>query len=274
MGAELDGAIGWHDPAPIQEFAFQQAADQGSAADLEQNVLGSQAEAGLIFTIGEDLFHFLQSCGRNHKAELAAGAIFGMPGPASQTEAVHGDGRDAVLLHLKLDAGVDGTALIFGHGENGTGNQFLQLILGNGNAAADADIRQLRIIVGILCGNGKGSVAGTDGNLVALVHHHGDGTLGEPADNVAKKSGRQDALTGIGHICVYDIGNTGFHIVAGKAQLLAGLAEDTLQDRQTAFRGYCPSGNIQTLNQQTFFTGKTHSRLPFLFINKNIYISR
>ena len=190
--------------------------------------------------------------------------LFGMPGAPGKTEAVYGDGGDPILLHLELDTGMDGAALIFGDGKDGAADQLLQLALGDPDGTAGVDVGQFGLIFGRLGGDGKGSVAGTDGDLEAVVHHHGDGTLRQTADNVAEEPGGEDAFAGVGDLRFDLVGNGGFHIIAGQVQTHTCLAEDTLDDGKTALLSNSPACNIQALDQHAFFTGKTHSQFPFV----------
>ena len=57
-----------------------------------------------------------------------------MISPAGQTEAVDGDARNGVVLHLEADAGVDGTGLIFGDGEDSAADERFQGVLGDADA--------------------------------------------------------------------------------------------------------------------------------------------
>ena len=231
-------------------------------------MLGSQRECGIIVHIGQDLLHFLQAGGRHDEAQFTAGLLIRMETAAGQTEAVHGDGGDGGIGDLKLDTGMDGAALIFTDGKNRAGDQFLQLVLRDADGSAGVDIGQIGVIVSTLSGNGEGCVACTDGHLVALVHHNGDGAFGQAADNVAKELSGQDALAGVGDLSFHIIGNRGFHVIAGEADAQTCLAQDTFDGGQTALLGDGAACNVQALNQHTFFTGKTHIQFPFLVKNR------
>ena len=135
-----------------------------------------------------------------------------------------------------------------------------------------AHIRQLRIILGGLGGNGKGSIARPDGDLIILVHHHGHQPLRQAADNVAEQLCREDALPHVGHVRIDLIGDGGFHIITGEAQSLSGLAEDSFNDGKTALLGDSTSCDVQSRDQHIFFTGKTHSQNPFFLILFNIFL--
>ena len=187
-----------------------------------------------------------------------------MVGPPGQSEAVHGNSGDGIVGYFKLDAGVDGPALIFRYGKNGAGNQLLQLTLGDGHRPPAVDIRQLRIILGGFGGDGEGGVACPDGDLVVLPNHHGDRPLRQTADNVAEKLSWQNTLAGVGHIRFDIIGNGGLHIISGKTQSHLCLAENTLDNAEAALLRHGASGDIQACNQHTFFTGKAHGLHPFL----------
>ena len=225
-------------------------------------MLGTQGEGGVLFGIGQDLFHFLQACGGNDEAQGAAQGFLGMPGAAGQTETVHGDGRNGVVSHFELDAGMDGTALILGDGKNGAGDQLLQSGLGDLDGLALIDVGQVGVILGTFSGNVERCVAGTDGDLVVVVDNDGDRALGQAADDIAKELGRQDALTGIGDFGVDLVGDGSLHIVAGQMQAVTGLAQDAFDDRQAALLSNRSACDIQALNQHAFFTGKAHSSSP------------
>ena len=195
-----------------------------------------------------------------------------MIGAPGQPEAVHGYRGDGIIGHLEFYAGVDGPTLIFGHGKNGAGNQILQLALRQHHRTAAVYVRQLRVILGGFGGNGERGIACPNGNLVILAYHHGHRAFRQSADDVAEELGREDALAGIGHIRFDIIGNGGFHIVAGKAQPYLGTAQNTLDDGKTALLSDGSSGDIQSRNQHTFFTGKTHGQHPFLLsIQRYLY---
>ena len=235
-------------------------------------MLGAKGEGGVFLAVGENLLHFLQSRGRHHKFHGSAGILLRVEGAPGQTKAVHGDGGDGIPGDLELDAGVNGSALILRHGKNGAGDQVFQLTLGDQHRTAVVDIRQLGVVLGSLRGDGEGGVAGADGDLVCLIHHHGDRSLRQAADNVAEEPGRENAPAGIGNLGLDVIGDSGFHIIACETQTVARDAEDALDHSQIAFLGHSAACNVQTLNQQIFFTGKTHGGHPFLLKIKDIFI--
>ena len=173
-----------------------------------------------------------------------------MVGPPGQPEAVHGHGGNGGIGDLKFDTVMDGPGLIVGHGENGAGDQLLQLVLRDQDGPAVIDIGKLRVVLRVFRGNIEGGKAGTDGDLVAaFVHHHGDGALRQPPDNVSEELGGKDAGAGLHHIGIDVVGNAGFHIVAGERNAHTGLAEDPFDQAQTAFDSYGSGGNIQALQQ-------------------------
>ena len=191
-----------------------------------------------------------------------------MVGPSCQTEAVHSHGGYGGIGNLKLHAVVDGPGLIVGHGKDGAGNQLLQFVLRNQNGPSVIHIGQLRIILGAFGRNGKGGKARPDGYLIlGFVHHHGDGTLRQTPDNVAKELGRQNAGAGLHHISVNVIGNAGFHIVAGERDTVTSLAENAFNETQTALYSHRSGGYVESLQQCVFFTGKAHGKTSFL-LNK------
>ena len=235
-------------------------------------MLGAQGEGGIFLAVGENLLHFLQGGGRHHKFHGSAGVLLRVEGAPGQTESVHGDGGDGIPGDLELDAGVNGSALILRHGKNGAGDQVFQLSLRDQHRTAVVDIRQLGVVLCGFRGDGKGGIAGADGYLIALVHHHGDRPLRQTADDIPEEPCRENAPAGIGNLGLDVIGDGGFHIIAGEAQTVARDAEDTLDHRQIAFLGHSAACNVQTLNQQVFFTGKTHGGHPFLLKIKDIFI--
>ena len=187
-----------------------------------------------------------------------------MVGAPCQPEAVHGNGGDGIIGNLKLDAGVDGPSLIFRHSEDGAGNQLLQLALGDRHRPAAVHVRQLRVVLGGLGGDGEGGVARPDGDLIILPHHHGDGAFRQTADNIAEQLGGQNALTRVGDLRFNVIGDGSLHIITCQAQAHFGLAEDALDDCEAALLCHGASRDIQAGNQHTFFTGETHGLHPFL----------
>ena len=221
-------------------------------------MLRTQRKGRVILHVRKDFLHFLQSGGGNHEIQLPSSALLRVEGAPGKPEPVHGYGGDGVIRYLKFHTGVNGTPLIFADSENGAGNQLLQLVLGNINFPSIAHVRQLRIILGGLGGNGKGSVPCPDGDFIVLVHHHGHRSLRQTADDIAEQLRREDALTHVGHVRVDFIGNGGFHIITGQAQSLSGLAEDSFDDGQTALLGDGTTRNVQSRDQHIFFTGKTH----------------
>jgi hypothetical protein len=48
-------------------------------------------------------------------------------------------------------------------------------------------------------------------------------------------------------------------------------AEDALDDGEAGLLSHGSGGNIQSLNQHAFFTGKAHRQTPSLFLMKKIY---
>ena len=197
-----------------------------------------------------------------------------MVGAARQTETVHGDGGDGIVGNFKFHAGVDGAGLIFADRENGAGNQLLQSVLRYPDGVTGIDVRQIGIVVGALGGNGEGGKARPDGDLEVFIHHHGDRPFGQTADNVTEQSGGQNARARVADLRFNQIGNGGFHIVAGKGDAGTGPAEDPLNGGKTALLRHGSSGNIQSLHQGIFFTGKSHNKLPSCLIMIEIYIHR
>ena len=195
-----------------------------------------------------------------------------MVGAPGQPEAVHRHGGDGIGGDLKFHAVVDGPGLVVRHGENGAGDQLLQLVLRDADGVAGAHIRQVGVLVGGFGADGKGGEAGADGHPVVVIHHHGDAALGKPADDVAEQSGRQHALAAVSHIGFDLIGDGGFHIVAGEGQTGTRPAEDALDGRQAALLSHRSARNIQPLQQGIFFTGKTHCNLPSCLNIIDIYI--
>ena len=263
IGHQLYGAVGGDHLTPIQEIAIQQTADQGGIADLVQNVLRSQGEGCIFIGIGKDLFHFLQALCRHNIAQAAANGTFCVPGTASQTETVHGNGGNAIVLHLELDTGQHRAALIDRNGKDRTADQILQCVLGNVNGTAAVNVRQLRVILGTFCTDSKGSVTAADRYLIILIHHDGNRTFRQAADDISKESCGQDAGTDLGNFGIDLVRNGSFHIIAGKGQAVSGSAENALQNSQTALLCNGTACNIQALHQHTFFTGKTHKHFPF-----------
>ena len=187
-----------------------------------------------------------------------------MEGPPGQTEAVHGDGGNPVLLHLELDAGVNGPGLIFRHGKNRAGNHVFQGVLGDPDGFSRVDVRQVGVIVGRLGGNGERCITGPDGHLEALVHHHGHRSLRQAADDVAEEPGRQDALAGVGHVGGDQVADGRLHVIAGEAQAVSGPAENAFDGGKAALLCDGTARDIQAADQHTFFTGKAHIHSPCL----------
>ena len=185
-----------------------------------------------------------------------------MIGAPCQPEAIHRHSSDGIIGDLELHAVVDGACLIVRHGEDGAGDKLFEFVLRNADGVAAADIRQVGVFVGGFCADGKGGVAGADGHMVLLVHHNGDGSFGQAANDVTEQLG-EDALALVGDIGGNLIGNGSFHIVAGKGDAAASLTENTLDGRQGAFLRHSAPGNVQPLQKQTFFTGKSHIAVPF-----------
>ena len=188
-----------------------------------------------------------------------------MEGPPGQTEAVHGNGGDGIVGDLEFDAGMNGPALIFGHGKDGAGDQILQFLLGKLHGTAAVDVGQLGVILGRLGGDGEGSVTGADGDFVILPHHHGDGTFRQAADDIAEELGRQNALAGVGNVGVDVVSDGGFHIITRQTQSDFRPAQDAFDDGKAALLSHRSASDIQSCYQHAFFTGKAHSQVPFLF---------
>ena len=236
---------------------------------------GTQGEGYLVVSVGEDFFQFFQARSRdhegkfqarcrNHEGKLPSRSFLGVVGTPGKSEAVHGDGRDPVLLHLKFNARMDGTALILGNGKDGAGNQLFHSRLRDADAPSISHIGKVGVFVGGFGGDGKGGIARPDGYFIVVIHHHCDRAFRQTADNVAKQSCRQDALAHIGNLGLDEVGDGGFHIVAGKAQAVSGFAEDALNGGDGAFLGDGSAGDVQAGKESVFFTGKAHGTTSFL----------
>ena len=186
-----------------------------------------------------------------------------MKGTAGKAEAVHRNGRNSSIFHLELNTGVNGSALIFGNGKNRSVDQLLEGSLGDPHTSAASNLRQLRIVLCRLSGNGEGGVAGTDGDLIIFIHYHSYRTLRQTADNIAKQLSRNHTFAGFCYLCLDFINNCSFHIIAGQAQTTACSAQNTLNGRKTALLGNSSAGDIQTGYKHIFFTGKAHRKNLF-----------
>src|SRR5699024_8972691 len=100
--------------------------------------------------------------------------------------------------------------------------------------------------------------------FIVVVHHHCDRAFRQAADNVTEESGRQDALAHVGNLCLDEVGDGGFHVVAGEAQTVSGFAEDALNGGDGAFLGHGSAGDVQAGKESVFFTGKAHGTTSFL----------
>ena len=229
-------------------------------------MLAAQQEGGHFLGIRQDLFQLLQPLRGNHEIHLPGQPLFGVVGPTGQTEAVHGYGGDGGIGYLKFYAVVDRPGLVVGHGKDGSGDQLLELALGDLNGAAVVDVRQLRIVLGVFGRNGEGGEAGPDGDLEGRVNHHGDRPFRQAADNVAEELGRQDALAGFFDVGIDLIGNAGLHIITGEENTVSGSAQNALDQAQRAFDRYGTGRDIESLKQLIFFTGKAHARSSFLVL--------
>ena len=180
-------------------------------------MLGTQSKRSIFLRIGHNFFHFLQTCGRYHKVQLPACGLFRMIGTAGQPESIHSHSGDRSVSNFKFHSGVDGATLIFRNRKDGAGDQFFQFLLWNLDGPSIVDIRQLRIFLGRLCRNGEGCVTRPDRNLKSLVHHNGDRTLRQTADDISEQFSRQNALAGVRYLSFNFIGNCGFHIITCQA---------------------------------------------------------
>ena len=235
-------------------------------------MLGAHGKGHVLVGIRDDLFHFLQAPGGHHKAQLPARGLGGVEGSSCQAEAVHRHGGDGVVLHFKLHAVVDGPGLVVGHGKDGAADELFQLVLGDPYCLALQHVRKVRVVVGAFRLNGKGSVAGADGHIEAVVHHNRHIPLGKTPDNVAKQPGGEHTLSAVGNVGVHAVGDGGLHVKPGEAQTGTCPAEDALQNRKAALLGRRTGSDEEALNQRVFFTGKSHSRSPLLSRLKRIYI--
>ena len=187
-----------------------------------------------------------------------------------QPVAVHADHGEAVGPHLKEGAGVDGPGLVVADGEDGLADHGPQLVPGNGEAVL------------VLHGGQLGEVLGIGGQDVELAHAagdvhqvavggEGDHVVGELADDLAEEPGGQHQAAGPVDLGGDHGADAGLQVVAGEAELLAGLQEDALQGGDGALGGDGPGCGGDGRLKECFFTGEFHGggfpsfRAPLVF---------
>ena len=109
---------------------------------------------------------------------------------AGQPIAVYSHHGNGLVVYFKEAAGVNGAALIFGDGKDGTGDHLPQSALGDGNAISTFHIGKLGVIFRIGGGDIEVGEAGADGHFVVVVHADADWSFRQTADDVEQQPGR------------------------------------------------------------------------------------
>ena len=81
VGADENGIVIRHHPAPVQKFTLEEAADQGYRANLEEDVLSSQGEGRGVVGLAEDLFELLECRRGHHEFDVPVEAFLGVKAP-------------------------------------------------------------------------------------------------------------------------------------------------------------------------------------------------
>ena len=229
-------------------------------------------QAGLL-AVAADLLHLAQSRAGDYKGEgvplLALQALL----TQGQTVAVHRYHGQRVLLHLKEGAGMDGTALVGGDGEDGLAN--------HGAQGSPLDFKAVGILLHLGQGGELGGIGGqdvefahaaldVDGVVLGGEDHH---VVGQLADDVPEQAGGEDQGAGLGDLGVQGGTDSGLQVVAGQTQVISGLQQDSLQGGDGALGSHSPAGGRDGGLEQSFLAGKFHVVDPprlaiFLFLGE------
>ena len=210
--------------------------------------------------IGADLFHLAEGGAGGHEAEgPAVDALHRLP-PEGQAEPVHRDHGEPALADLKEGAGMDGTGLVGGHGEEGLADHITESILLNGEAELVLHLRQLRVVRGAEGGDVKGGVAAGQADVELVVGGKNHHIVRQAADDVTEEAGVDYQLAALLDLRA-DLGaDAGLHVVAGDSKGRIGLEQQPLQGGDGAFGGDSPGCRVDGGLEQGFFTGETHGR--------------
>ena len=200
VGADQDGVVLRHHPAPVQEFALEDAADQGHRAHLEEDVLSAQGEGSGVVGLAENLFELLECRRGHHEFDVPVEAFLGVKPPKRQAEAVHGHHGHVVGLHLNEAARLHRPRHVLAHREDGARDHLPQLILGDLDGVFIFHVGKLRVVLGAHGRDGKGRDAALDEDLILAVHRDGDLVVGELADDIKEEPGGHDARAGLGDV--------------------------------------------------------------------------
>ena len=266
---DLHGVVSGDGLPPGQELTFQTAGDEDGGADLKEDVTGALVDRHGLVGLPADLFHFAQGSAGDH--ELKGAVLLGDRFPAkSQTEAVHGNQGQTVLVHHEEGAGVDGTALVLADGEDGLADHGTEGLLGDLQGVLVFHVGQLREVLGVDAHEVELTHAAGDVDLQVFLLEN-DGVVCHLADDLTEKAGGQDHGAGFLDICLNGGTDAGLLVVAGNENVagVLGLQQEALQGRNGALGGDCPGGSHNGALKKRFLTGKFHGITSKLRKNGN-----
>ena len=207
---------------------------------------------------GADFFHLVEGGAGDYKGERCLSCFFqnGLP-PEGQTVAVHRYHRELFVLQFKESAGVNGAGFVVADGKNGLSDHGFELFLWNLEGILVFHRRELGEFFGVGAQNVEFAQAAFDVDHVVFGGKDDD-VVGEFADDFAEEAGAENKGAG-----GFDFGgdggaDAGLQIVAGQAQFVVGLQQDTFQSWDGAFWRHSAGGGIDSILEKGFFAGKFH----------------
>ena len=263
VGNHGDGVLSGNGVLVIQELTLQTAADQLGVAHLKQDVALAQSDLGRILHVAADALHFVQRVAGSHEGEGAAVDAVHALAADGQTETVHGHHGQALFVDLKQSAGVNGAALVGGHGKGHLVDHGAQLLLLQGDGKLILHEGQLGIVRSGQTQNLEIGIAAAEMNHQAVICGEGHHIVGHTANDVAEQAGVKHDIAALDHVRGHLGADAGLHVVTGHGQLPVHVDQQAFQSGDGTLLGDSPAGHGDGALQQDFLAAKfNHGKLP------------
>ena len=155
-----------------------------------------------------------------------------------QAVAVHRHDGETVAVHFKQGAGVDGAAFVVADGKEGLGDHGLELRLWQNQGVLVFYGRQLGELLGIGAQDVELAHAALDVDHIVF-RLEGDDIVGQLADNLAEQACAQHQSAFLPDVGRDNGADASLQVVAGEAEVAAGLQQNPFQSGNGAFGRYC-----------------------------------
>ena len=242
--------------AVVQKFSLQQAADQGAAAHIEQDMFAADLH-GHVALLGHQLQQLGQRLAGHDKAHILV--MLRLFAAQRQPKAIHRHHGQLAALQLKQAAGLHRFGIV---GSNGVAGHIHHRRKGghrHGKAGSLAHRRQLREFLGGHAQNSKLRHAAGDLHQAAVVRFHRHLVALDPPHDIGKHLGGDNDLARLLHPRLHTGGDAHFQVIAHQRDLPhRGPHQDPFQGQQGTFGAYRQHRGVDALAEQLCIAGKFH----------------